>query len=541
MKRIMIGIIAVFVALVLVGTNGLAMKTEMTKTSLDLELAYNFYDEVGYNDTLGAVADFQNDNGDHESMLSVSYRNNAEDYNLTFSTYNETDGLIVTAEDYTRGVSQVYYFEPRNNSAVLNDTFYWTYADTVPPLLFGNQNPEPDVTLVEMNIGYYADSEDFYEWLVWESGSISAMNFSLVVYQGFLIWSIPGSIIYYTDLDQEQPTDHVLRTEVDGCQCNCIFDDKLYFASDDTLYQMEDSILDPAWDSFDIGKPNKHVTALDVYMDDEDTAHLVICYSNDSVIYEFSDEEVVPCLELSQDINIYTIENTRNYNGDFYASGVTNDNTGFVAQISGATSYDFYEFSTDDADANAMCNLTSTEQLYVFNQYDGGDFDGYHYAGVTPPEEPSEGEGITITLTQAGHWTTGESASELYANVGDLITVKAHLVCEAGLDTVTLRYTDVGETTYNSVAMTLSTGTDSDGTWTATIPAQTTVGDVLLKITGTSGSDTHTTTVYTLDIVQETAPTPNILDTLLGYCNLWWLLLFIIAVIIILYYMGSRK
>jgi len=550
MRKIMGGICAIIFALVLLGTNGLAMQNEMSKTSVDLELAYNFSTETqGLEDNLGAVYDFQNDNGDHEVMLSVSYTNGDDDsYNITFATYNATDGLVITDTDSPRGDSQVYYFEPQNNSAVLNDTFYWTFADTVAPILLGNPNPEPEVTLVELNIGYYALSNNYNEWMVSELGSINSLNFSLVVYQGFLVWSIPGSIIYYTDLDGEQPTDNLLYGDIEGCQRNCIFNDSLWFASDTNLYEMTGSILDPTWNTYDIEKSNQQVTALDVYMDSDDTAHLVICYSNDNVIYELVEGEVEAYITLPSHFDIETIENTRNYGGDFYASGVSEAGRGIVTRITGLTAYEHADIATIDADADALCNLTSTEELYVFNSYDDGDFDCYHYTGGEATPLPDEGEGITITLTQAGHWTTGEAATELFAHTGETITVQARGECTSGLDTMTLQYKNVGDTTYTSVLMTLGTGTDTDGAWIGTIPAQTATGHVYLKITGVSGSDSHTTAVTTLDIIAGTGTTAPVdyLGLLMGFvavncCLCWFLLLILLAVLIYYVYRKIKE
>jgi len=507
-SKIVIGIFAIFFAIILVGTNGLAMKDEMVKVNaigntIDLELAFNYHAESDVNQTVGAVSDFNSDNGTHDSMMIITYNQTMAGYYMIFSTYNETDGLVVWTGDIFRD-EQIYLFEPRNNTAVLNDTLYWVYAaEGGFGACCGKDPPVINELLIDIYLGYYVDSGNYSEQFIYETVRFDALNFSIVIYQGFFVWSIGGAILYFTGLDTE-PTYHPL-IDTEGCQCNCIYQDALYFASDDHLYQMNGSILDPEWATYDIRKSNQEVTALDVYIDDEGVSHLIICYSNDSTIYEFLDEEVVPLIEMPATLNIETIENTRNYNGSLFVSGITQDDTGFIAQVLGADSYANFEITTPDADANVMCNLTSAEELYVFNAYnDDSDFDAYHYTGTTlTPPAPSEGEGITITLTEAGYWETGDSTDELYEYVGHAISVKARVQCADGIDTVILYYKNVGDTSYTTLAMTRTSGTATNGIYSGTIPAQDETGDVPLKIKGTSDlAATHTTPVYTLDIIQ---------------------------------------
>ena len=512
-NRILIGIIAIAFAVIMITLNGISMQNEMVKIqtvqTIKLEHEFNYMTETGWNETVGAVSDFNSDLGTHDSMLAISYSNENPTIVLTFNTFNETAGLATQAKDTFNGdIGLVYKFEPRNNTAVLNDTLYFdwcVYAGNLNGIggdeqTYSINNPEPLVGQYPVAMGYYVNSADYDPY---NTGSrVNSMNYSIVNYQGFIVESVEGALIYYTGL-MRTPIAHIIDLGQDGCQVNCIYQNELWFASDDNLYELSGSILNPTIDSYSIHKSNQRVTALDVYVDDNGYSHLLICYNNCSTIYEFTGISVQPLITISQDLNIKSIENTRNYDGKFFISGITNDDTGFIAEITDVGAIASNEIATQNADANVMCNLTSEEELYVFNDLtDGSDYDCYHYDGNVIPPTPSQGAGITITLTKAGHWTTGESTSELYEHVGTDIAVNATVECADGIDNVDLYYQAVGETVFTSIAMTKTAGTYEDGTWSVDVPAQDKVGDVLFKIRAISTlGDVHTTPVYTLSII----------------------------------------
>ena len=563
-KRVIICILAITFVAMMLGTNGLSMQDEMIKTNtvseIQLEHEFNYMTETGWNETVGAVSDFNSDLGTHDSMLAISYSNENPTIVLTFNTFNETAGLATQAKDTFNGdIGLVYKFEPRNNTAVLNDTLYFdwcVYAGNLNGIggdeqTYSINNPEPLVGQYPVAMGYYVNSADYDPY---NTGSrVNSMNYSIVNYQGFIVESVEGALIYYTGL-MRTPIAHIIDLGQDGCQVNCIYQNELWFASDDNLYELSGSILNPTIDSYSIHKSNQRVTALDVYVDDNGYSHLLICYNNCSTIYEFTGISVQPLITISQDLNIKSIENTRNYDGKFFISGITNDDTGFIAEITDVGAIASNEIATQNADANVMCNLTSEEELYLFNDLtDGSDYDCYHYDGVEIPPviPPSQGAGITITLTKAGHWTTGENASELYEYKGTDISVDVTVECSDGIVGVVLSYQPVNRTSFRTVSMALKAGTLEDGTWTVDIPAQDIVGDMHFKIKATSDEgQTHTTPVYTLSIIAESASGNqnlfglpfNILDTQCCCMSLILLLVAIfIAYLIYRYYRENRR
>jgi len=522
-NKIVIGMLAMVCAAIFVCSNGLAMQGEMVKvntiSTINLDYVFDYYEDaydIGngsqayYSENLGAVSDFNSENGTHDSMLLITYSNDQLEGNhdFTYSTFNETGGVIVQAHD-TIEHSQICLFEPYNNSAVLNGTMYWTYADTSGfGAICSKDNPvkeSPEPMPAKARIGYYVNSTDYDEnIIISENINTNVLDFSVIVYQGFLVWSYNGYIVYYTGLP-DSPVEHILKTDIEGCQRNCIYNNSLWFGSDDHLYQMTGSILDPEWLTY---YPEKPVTALDVYIDQNGVSHLIICYSHDDAVYEFDGKmQHIDQYSEYRSLFIDTIYSTRNYNGGFYVSGKTQDDIAFIARMetqtrtgspllammASDTIFVYYE------EVTVMCNLTSDEQLYLFvNSYYLNDFLCYHYAGETPT--PSVGAGITITLTRAGHWTTGKDIEFMFEYVGTPIIVEARVQCDDGIYGVNFDEAH----SYFHIHMDRISGNSYDGIYNVVVPAQTTESTLSFYISARSVLSTdiwHPTPKYNLYIL----------------------------------------